>query len=128
VVSIRRLRGITLTVSNLERSVDFYERVLGLQKKYEFEDYAGFDCCGVELGLKTWGGLEESREGEPILELVVDDVEAACDELEAEGVRAVEGPRDRRWGAKVAVIADPDGNRIALVQLDWREYLRACIG
>ncbi len=127
-VSIRRLWGITLTVSNLERSVDFYERVLGLQKKYEFEDYAGFDCCGVELGLKTWGGLEEPREGEPILELVVDDVEAACDELKAEGVRVVEGPRDTRWGAKVAVIADPDGNRIALVQLDWREYLRACIG
>lgn len=29
--------------------VDFYKNVLGLQKKYEFEDYAGFDSGGVEI-------------------------------------------------------------------------------
>jgi len=45
---IKRIWDITLTVRDLKRAVDFravdfYENVLGLQKKYEFKDYAGFD-------------------------------------------------------------------------------------
>lgn len=59
---IKRIWDITLTVKNLKKAIDFYENVLGLQKKYEFKDYAGFDCGGVEIGLKTWGiGKAEKR-------------------------------------------------------------------
>jgi len=53
---IKRIWDVTFTVSDLRRAIWFYEEVLGLQKKYEFKDYAGFDCGGVEIGLKTWGG------------------------------------------------------------------------
>jgi len=60
---IKRIWDITLTVKNLKKAIDFYENVLGLQKKYEFKDYAGFDCGGVEIGLKTWGNWK-SREKE----------------------------------------------------------------
>jgi len=122
---VGRLWGATLTVSDLDRAVDFYGRLLGLQLKYRFGDYAGFDCCGLEVGLKTWGGLEPPREGEPRLEFLVDDVDSLCEELAREGVKVVEGPKDVRWGARVAVVEDPDGNRVALIQLDWREYMRA---
>lgn len=52
---IRRIWDVTLTVKNLKEAIEFYQNILGLQKKYEFDDYAGFDCGGVELGLKTWG-------------------------------------------------------------------------
>lgn len=44
---IKRLWDITLTVRNLKRAIDFYERVLGLQKKYEFQDY-------VDLSVEAW--------------------------------------------------------------------------
>lgn len=60
---IKQIRDVTLTVADLERAVRFYEGTLGLMKKYQFSDYAGFECGGVELGLKTWGGLELPREG-----------------------------------------------------------------
>lgn len=50
---IRRIWDITLTVKDLKKPVEFYEKILRLQKKYEFKDYAGFDCGGVEVGLKT---------------------------------------------------------------------------
>ncbi len=117
--------GVTLTVSDLDRAVDFYGRVLGLQLKYRFRDYAGLDCCGVEVGLKAWGGRAPPREGEPVLEFLVDDVDSACERLSREGVEVIEGPRDVDWGARVAVVKDPDGNRLSLIQLNWREYLRA---
>jgi len=59
---IKRIWDITLTVSDLKNAIDFYENILGLTKKYEFADYAGFDCGGIEIGLKTWGQLENPRE------------------------------------------------------------------
>jgi predicted esterase len=71
---IRRIWGVTLTMSDLQRAVEFYERVLASQKKYEFPAYAGFECAGTELGLNTWGGLQPPRIGEPYVDLLVDDI------------------------------------------------------
>ncbi len=122
---VRRVWGITLTVSDLDRAVDFYGRLLGLQLKYRFADYVGFDCCGVEVGVKSWGGVDRPRAGEPQLEFLVDDVDSLYRELAEEGVRVVQRPKNVRWGARVAVVEDPGGNRVALIQLDWKEYLRA---
>ena len=48
---IGRIWSVTLTVSDLMKAIDSYKCVLGLTKKYECKDYAGFDCGGVE----TWG-------------------------------------------------------------------------
>lgn len=53
---IRRMWGVTLTVSDLSRAIRFYREILGLSLKYEFNDYADFDAGGVELGVKTWSG------------------------------------------------------------------------
>ena len=91
---IKRIRDITLTVSNLRRAVDFYENVLMLQKKYEYRDYSGFDCGGIEIGLKTRGELEKPREGEPCINFVVDNVDASHQALEAKGVAFVKKPED----------------------------------
>ena len=66
---IRRIWDITLTVKDLRKSISFYRDILGLQMKYMFKDYAGFDCCGVEIGLKTWGEMEKPRKGEPCMVL-----------------------------------------------------------
>ena len=38
---ILRVWDVTFTVSDLERAVDFYERVLGLSKKLQFSTYTG---------------------------------------------------------------------------------------
>jgi len=74
-IMIRRIWDITLAVKDLKKAVEFYEDVLRLQKKYEFKDYAGFDCGGIEIGLKTWGKCEEPREGEPCINFLVDNID-----------------------------------------------------
>jgi len=48
---IKTVWGITLYVSDLEKAKRFYEETLGLEKKYEYSSYAGFECGGVEIGL-----------------------------------------------------------------------------
>jgi len=120
---IQRVWDITLTVKDLKKAVDFYENVLGLAKKYEFADYAGFDCGGVEIGLKTWGGLEKPRQGEPCLDLLVEDVDAFYTALKAKGVEFSREPKDTVWGSRTAVFTDPDGNTLQITQIDWSKYL-----
>ncbi len=122
---IRRIWDVTVTVSDLDRAVDFYENVLGLQKKYQYRDYAGFDCGGVEIGLKTWGKLEKPRAGEPGIDFLVDDVDASYRVLAEKGVTFIEGPKDTQWGSRIAAFTDPDGNSLQITQINWAKYLAA---
>lgn len=124
---IRRIWDITLTVSDLKKAVAFYEDVLGLQKKYEYKDYAGFDCGGVEIGLKTWGELEKPRKGEPCIDLVVDDIDRFYHALSEKGVSFSKKPEETQWGSRMAVFCDPDGNSLQVVQIDWKKYLTLAV-
>jgi predicted enzyme related to lactoylglutathione lyase len=122
---ITHIWAITLTVADLEKATTFYEKALGLTKKYRFGDYVGFDCGGVEIGLKTWGDLEPPREGEPCVDLAVESVDAAYETLSSRGVEFVKEPEDVQWGARVALFKDPDGNTLQLTEIDWNRYLQA---
>ena len=122
---ILRVWDVTFTVSDLERAVDFYERVLGLSKKYQFSTYAGFDCGGVEIGLIP-GTPAGEQEGAPCVDFLVRDVDAAYRTLRERGVRFLKEPHDTPWGGRIALFADPDGNVLQLVQIDWPRYLAAC--
>ena len=117
---------MTLTVTDLSQAVTFYRDLLGLPLKYQFPDYAGFDVGGVELGLKRWGGKEPPREGEPVVNFLVDDVGRAFRELSGKGVRFTKGPEDTPWGGRIALFQDPDGNTLQLTQIDWKKYFSAC--
>ena len=119
---IRRLWDVTLSVTDLGRAAEFYGEVLGLQKKYTFKDYVGFDCGGVEIGLKTWGEREAPRAGEPCLNFLVDDLDASYLELKRKGVRFTKEPHAAQWGARVALFVDPDENTLQLSQVDWKQY------
>lgn len=119
---IRRIWDITLTVADLKKAVEFYERILGLQKKYEYKDYAGFDCNGIEIGLKTWGKLEKPRQGEPCIDFLVDNIDDFHNNLKDKGVSFMEEPKDTQWGSRMAVFTDPDGNILQAVQIDWQKY------
>ena len=122
---IQRIWSVTLTVSDLERAADFYENTLGLEKKYHYKDYAGFDCGGVEIGLKTWGELEPPRAGEPSLDLLVEDLEGTMETLRSRGVVCIRGPEEASWGGRFALFQDPDGHTLQLTRIDWPRYFAA---
>ena len=91
---IKRIWDITLTVRDLKKAIDSYERALGLQKKYEFKDYAGFDCGGIEIGLKTWGEMEKPRKGEPCINFLVEDIDDAYRNLQKENIKIIGEPKE----------------------------------
>ena len=119
---ITRLWDVTFTVSDLRRAVEFYECLLGLQKKYEFSSYVGFDCGGVEIGLVP-GRTTPPQADAPCVDFLVRDVDEACNKLRERGVRFLEEPHDTLWGGRIALLTDPDGHVLQLVQIDWPKYL-----
>lgn len=123
---IRRVWDVTLTVSDLKTSIDFYENILGLQKKYQFKDYAGFDCGAIELGVRTWGDREKPRQGEPCINFLVDDLEETYCALKDKGVHFTEAPKEALWGARIALFSDPDGNLLQISEVDWQKYFAVC--
>ena len=123
---IKTVWCVTFYVSNLEKAAEFYEKTLGLEKKYEYPSYVGFECGGVEIGL-----VPKLKEGEkvshrsPSVEFLVDNVERLYAELKNKGVKIVKELYEEPWGGRQATFTDPDGNVLEIVQIDWEKYFEA---
>jgi catechol 2,3-dioxygenase-like lactoylglutathione lyase family enzyme len=120
---IKTVRCITFYVSDLEKSTKFYEETLGLEKKYLYKSYVGFDCGGVEIGLIRVPEKEDAVSVPSCsVEFLVDDVNVFYRELKNKGVSFVEELHDEIWGGRQATFRDPDGNMLEIVQMNWQRY------
>ncbi|MFG3201237.1 VOC family protein [Streptomyces sp. NPDC048192] len=108
-----------LTPTDPERSRTFYGDQLGLSVYREFG-------TGPERGtvyflgggfLEVSGRSDAPQSPGVRLWLQVEDVTAAHEELRAKGVEIVRPPVKEPWGLVEMWIADPDGIRIALVEV-----------
>ncbi|MEM3788783.1 MAG: VOC family protein [Candidatus Bathyarchaeia archaeon] len=113
---------ITFYVSDLRKATQFYEGALGLEKKYEYSSYVGFECGGVEIGLIPKLKKGERASLSPSVEFLVDDVEKFYNELKSKGVKFVKELHEEPWGGKQATFTDPDGNILEIVQINWEKY------
>jgi len=120
---IKTVWCITFYVSDLKTAAKFYEETLGLEKKYEYSSYVGFECGGVEIGLipKLTQGQKVSLSS-PSVEFLVDDVEKVYSELKKRGVKFIKELHDEPWGGRQATFTDPDGNILEIAQIDWEKY------
>jgi catechol 2,3-dioxygenase-like lactoylglutathione lyase family enzyme len=108
---------VIYSVSDYEQSLRFYGETLGMRKIREeaSEGYACFEAGGSRLSIGTdW--RPHWTPGSPTVSLLTDDLRGLLAELEKEGVKVLERPRRTAWGQQVAMVADPDGNGIELLQ------------
>ena len=118
-----------LRVGDLQRSVDFYTKQLGMKElrrrdvpdgKYTlaFVGYGDEDSATV-LELTYNYGVERYEHGGAFghLAIGVPDVAAACEKLRAAGTKITREPGPVKFGTTViAFIEDPDGYKIELIQ------------
>jgi catechol 2,3-dioxygenase-like lactoylglutathione lyase family enzyme len=121
---IKTVWSVTFYVSDLKRAAKFYEEILGLEKKYEYSSYVGFECGGVEIGLIPKPKEEKIRavSTSPSVEFLVDDVDKTYNELKIKGVKFTKKLHDEPWGGRQATFTDPDGNTLEITQINWEKY------
>jgi lactoylglutathione lyase len=118
-----------LRVGNLERSIDFYTQVLGMQliRKTENPEYKytlafvgyGKNPEHAEIELTYNWGVDAYELGTAFghLALGVPDVYAACEKIRAAGGNVTRAPGPVKGGTSViAFVTDPDGYKVELIQ------------
>jgi len=123
---IKTVWSVTLSVSNLEVSKRFYEEILGLDKKYEYSSYVGFECGGVEIGLRPRGSVEIGRDAASI-QFLVENVDEEYRKLSDKGVKFTVKPHDEPWGGRQASFHDPDGNLLEITEINWEKYFKVSL-
>jgi len=111
---------VNIFVSELARSVDFYQQKLGLELEGgdPAHGYASFQLGAVRLGLALAGDDAPDLIGRPTgVGLATSDLAADHKRLEAAGVRFTMPPERQPWGGFMAMFADPDGNTFYLDEI-----------
>ena len=124
-----RLLHTMLRVGDLERSLDFYTRVLGMQllrKKdhpegrftLAFVGYGPEDQTAVLELTHNWDTASyELGKGYGHVAVGVEDIHATCEAIRSADGRIVREPGPMKHGTTVlAFVEDPDGYRIELIQ------------
>jgi predicted enzyme related to lactoylglutathione lyase len=113
---------VLLRPVEMARSVAFYRDILRLAVYREFGSGIVFFLGGGYLEVS---GRSETIAGANVqLWLQVRDVDAAFAELSEAGVEVLRPPVTEPWGLRECWIADPDGVRIAVIEVPETHPLR----
>lgn len=114
------IKAITLFVDDLDESKRFYQRVFGLAIEFEDDASAVFPFGNTLINLLHRPAADELIAPASVAEIAagarmqltlhVNDVDAACAELQRRGVTLLNGPMDRPWGIRTASFQDPGGH------------------
>jgi len=115
---VEKIAHITIGVSDLKKSMHFYQDILGLEKFGEWPAYAIFDIAGASFGLELKGKME--------ICLLVDDVDKAYQNLRDKGAKFVMEPKEPSWGGRAATLLDPDGNRVTIESFQCKVCGKVC--
>lgn len=116
-IIIERIDHISIPVSDLEKSIEFYKEFLGFEiiEKQSGSSEAILQVADVKLRLLQ---TEEKLDGQLddnyiCLYVDEDDFDDALEEIESNNIEIIYGPENIRNGRKV-IIKDLDGNTIGL--------------
>ena len=103
---------IVAPVRDLGAAKAIYTVLLGAEPHTDEPYYVGFNVDGCEFGLNP-AGFDQGASG-PVAYVDVEDMEASVAALTGAGAEVVSEPVDVGGGARIATLADADGNRFGL--------------
>ena len=124
-----RMLHTMIRVGNLDRSIDFYTRLLGMKllRRQDYPDgrftlaFVGYgdEAANTVIELTHNWDTESYDLGNGFghIALGVPDIHAACDVLAANGAKITRPPGPMKHGKTViAFIEDPDGYKVELIE------------
>lgn len=119
------IQTVTITVSNIQQSKEFYEKVLGFTpgEYYAPINWQSYRVDDQLFAIREMPGFKRG-ESFDIVNFEVDDIETLWKVLQTQ-VTVIEKLAPTPWGSYRFVIADPDGYHLAFVAHSVRSELRA---
>ncbi|MBL7827574.1 MAG: VOC family protein [Saprospiraceae bacterium] len=108
------LRTAVYPAKNLDATKQWYIDALGIEPYFDAPFYVGFNIGGFELGLDP--DAKMSAGGGPQAYWGVQNIQAAIDHLVEIGAQIAEEAHEVGEGIKVAVLEDPFGNPLGLIE------------
>jgi catechol 2,3-dioxygenase-like lactoylglutathione lyase family enzyme len=113
---VERISAVTLKVTNMARSVHFYNEILDLEINYggPQASFTSLRTPGAQDAiLNLEQGAASSGWGRLIFH--VEDVDELWDHLKQRGLDAPR-PRDASWGERYFHVQDPDGHELSFAK------------
>jgi lactoylglutathione lyase len=111
--------ALTLFVQDLDASKNFYGNGIGLPLVFEDEVSAVYRCGQTMINLLLAGEaadlvapakVSDTNSVKAVYTLRCADIDGAAAQLEAAGVKLLNGPIDRPWGVRTVSFQDPSGH------------------
>ena len=117
-MNIKKVGNVILAVKDLNKSIEFYNKILGMPIKRQRENWVDLGQSGALLSLHP-ASVDLLTPNEMIMiGFVVGDVSSAIDELKSKNVKIHRDIQNKSSG-KNAIILDPDDYMISLFEPDF---------
>jgi catechol 2,3-dioxygenase-like lactoylglutathione lyase family enzyme len=111
--------GINLYTDNVDRMVAFYSG-LGFSETFRSPTHVELTLDGFTIGIASASAAQDDHglSPRPTAEVAVhtDDADSAFTTLTSQGAPPLSTPHDFADGLRLAWVADPDGNRVRIIQ------------
>ena len=118
-MNVKKVGNVILAVRDLNKSIEFYNKILGMPIKRQRENWVDLGQSGALLSLHPADASSPhsgtSVDNGILIGLLVGDVASAVDELKSKDVKIHRDIQEREAG-KNAIILDPDDYMISLFE------------
>jgi len=117
-MNVKKVGNVILAVKDLNKSVEFYNKILGMPIKKQRENWVDLGQSGALLSLHPASAELLTPNDMIMIGFVVGDVSSAIDELKSKNVKIHRDIQNKSSG-KNAIILDPDNYMISLFEPDF---------
>ncbi len=111
----KKLRTVVYHVNDLQKAREWYKNVTGIHPYFDEPFYVGFDINGSELGLDPdMTGVTDGNHS--FVYWSVDDISKTLEKLISQKAIIVQPLTEVGGEIKVAVVNDPWGNAVGLIE------------